>query len=156
MEAPFTEAACTTARAQWWVPSDSRQISTGIFGRDSAARSRQPDGSMSHQPAATRYDNPAFYRPCGRSGLKLPLLSLGLWHNFGADGCGSSPTRAPSPISGRPAFAPALQYTRHGHCTQPSMSRMSAKSVWPFMTKGSTSIVAGNSARAVCQLRPVT
>lgn len=23
------------------------------------------------------------YRPCGRSGLKLPLLSLGLWHNFG-------------------------------------------------------------------------
>jgi len=23
------------------------------------------------------------YRSCGRSGLKLPLLSLGLWHNFG-------------------------------------------------------------------------
>jgi L-glyceraldehyde 3-phosphate reductase len=23
------------------------------------------------------------YRPCGRSGLKLPVLSLGLWHNFG-------------------------------------------------------------------------
>jgi L-glyceraldehyde 3-phosphate reductase len=23
------------------------------------------------------------YRPCGRSGLKLPLVSLGLWHNFG-------------------------------------------------------------------------
>jgi L-glyceraldehyde 3-phosphate reductase len=23
------------------------------------------------------------YRPCGRSGLKLPRLSLGLWHNFG-------------------------------------------------------------------------
>jgi L-glyceraldehyde 3-phosphate reductase len=39
---------------------------------------------MSHQPASTRYDNPALYRPCGRSGLKLPLLSLGLWHNFGA------------------------------------------------------------------------
>ncbi|HUJ44546.1 MAG TPA: aldo/keto reductase [Opitutaceae bacterium] len=39
---------------------------------------------MPHQPAATRYDNPALYRPCGRSGLRLPLLSLGLWHNFGA------------------------------------------------------------------------
>jgi L-glyceraldehyde 3-phosphate reductase len=39
---------------------------------------------MSHQPAATRYDNSALYRTCGRSGLKLPLLSLGLWHNFGA------------------------------------------------------------------------
>ena len=25
------------------------------------------------------------YRRCGRSGLKLPVLSLGCWHNFGAD-----------------------------------------------------------------------
>jgi len=39
---------------------------------------------MSHQAAPTRYDNPALYRACGRSGLKLPRLSLGLWHNFGA------------------------------------------------------------------------
>ncbi len=39
---------------------------------------------MSHQPAPNRYDNPALYRACGRSGLKLPRLSLGLWHNFGA------------------------------------------------------------------------
>ncbi len=23
------------------------------------------------------------YRRCGRSGLRLPLVSLGLWHNFG-------------------------------------------------------------------------
>ena len=38
---------------------------------------------MPHQPAPSRYDQPAFYRRCGRSGLKLPLLSLGLWHNFG-------------------------------------------------------------------------
>jgi len=36
-----------------------------------------------HVPAATRYDNPSLYRACGRSGLKLPRLSLGLWHNFG-------------------------------------------------------------------------
>jgi L-glyceraldehyde 3-phosphate reductase len=34
-------------------------------------------------PSPTRYDNPSFYRRCGRSGLKLPMLSLGLWHNFG-------------------------------------------------------------------------
>jgi L-glyceraldehyde 3-phosphate reductase len=40
---------------------------------------------MSHQPASSRYDNSALYRRCGRSGLKLPLLSLGLWHNFGAN-----------------------------------------------------------------------
>ena len=35
-------------------------------------------------PAATRYDDMA-YRRSGRSGLKLPAVSLGLWHNFGDD-----------------------------------------------------------------------
>jgi L-glyceraldehyde 3-phosphate reductase len=39
---------------------------------------------MSHTPASTRYSNPGLYRTCGRSGLKLPALSLGLWHNFGS------------------------------------------------------------------------
>lgn len=34
-------------------------------------------------PNPSRYDTPTFYRRCGRSGLKLPLISLGLWHNFG-------------------------------------------------------------------------
>ena len=35
-------------------------------------------------PASSRYDQ-MVYRQCGRSGLKLPALSLGLWHNFGHD-----------------------------------------------------------------------
>ncbi len=35
-----------------------------------------------HLPAPTRYDTLP-YRACGASGLKLPALSLGLWHNFG-------------------------------------------------------------------------
>ena len=26
------------------------------------------------------------YRRCGNSGLKLPVVSLGLWHNFGDTG----------------------------------------------------------------------
>lgn len=39
---------------------------------------------MSHSPSAARYENTALYRRCGRSGLKLPAISLGLWHNFGA------------------------------------------------------------------------
>ena len=30
----------------------------------------------------TRYEDMEYNR-CGRSGLKLPALSLGLWHNFG-------------------------------------------------------------------------
>jgi L-glyceraldehyde 3-phosphate reductase len=33
-------------------------------------------------PAPTRYQGMT-YRRCGRSGLKLPAVSLGLWHNFG-------------------------------------------------------------------------
>jgi L-glyceraldehyde 3-phosphate reductase len=39
---------------------------------------------MSYQPRPDRYDTMQ-YRRCGRSGLDLPLLSLGLWHNFGED-----------------------------------------------------------------------
>ncbi|MEI8292373.1 MAG: aldo/keto reductase [bacterium] len=38
---------------------------------------------MNHIPASTRYDQMP-YRRCGRSGLLLPALSLGLWHNFGS------------------------------------------------------------------------
>jgi L-glyceraldehyde 3-phosphate reductase len=37
-----------------------------------------------YQAAANRYDQMQ-YRRCGKSGLKLPVLSLGLWHNFGND-----------------------------------------------------------------------
>ena len=32
-----------------------------------------------------RYDEMKYYR-CGNSGLKLPAVSLGLWHNFGSNG----------------------------------------------------------------------
>lgn len=39
---------------------------------------------MTYVPAADRYDR-MIYRRCGRSGLKLPAVSLGLWHNFGED-----------------------------------------------------------------------
>src|SRR5436190_11131049 len=38
---------------------------------------------MSHQPASDRYERMR-YRHSGRSGLQLPLLSLGLWQNFGS------------------------------------------------------------------------
>ena len=37
-----------------------------------------------YAPAPGRYDTMTYNR-CGRSGLKLPALSLGLWHNFGDD-----------------------------------------------------------------------
>ena len=35
-------------------------------------------------PSSVRYDTMP-YRRCGRSGLLLPAISLGLWHNFGDD-----------------------------------------------------------------------
>jgi L-glyceraldehyde 3-phosphate reductase len=37
---------------------------------------------MAYQPSAQRYDKMQ-YRRCGKSGIKLPAISLGLWHNFG-------------------------------------------------------------------------
>jgi len=37
---------------------------------------------MTYLASSTRYETMQ-YRNCGRSGLKLPLLSLGMWHNFG-------------------------------------------------------------------------
>ena len=40
--------------------------------------------TSSYLPAADRYGSMS-YRRCGRSGLMLPAVSLGLWHNFGDD-----------------------------------------------------------------------
>ena len=40
------------------------------------------EDKLSYLPAATRYDK-MIYNRTGRSGLKLPAISLGLWHNFG-------------------------------------------------------------------------
>ncbi len=37
-----------------------------------------------YRPAQDRYDRMQ-YRRCGRSGVRLPAISLGLWHNFGGD-----------------------------------------------------------------------
>ncbi|OOC53375.1 MULTISPECIES: L-glyceraldehyde 3-phosphate reductase [Nocardiopsis] len=39
---------------------------------------------MTYVAAPTRYETMP-YRRCGRNGLRLPALSLGLWHNFGHD-----------------------------------------------------------------------
>ena len=37
---------------------------------------------MGYQPDKNRYRTME-YRRCGQSGLRLPAISLGLWHNFG-------------------------------------------------------------------------
>ena len=38
---------------------------------------------MNYTPDPDRYDGRMPYRRCGKSGLKLPAISLGFWHNFG-------------------------------------------------------------------------
>ena len=40
------------------------------------------EDDMKKFPAENRYDS-MIYNRCGHSGLKLPAISLGLWHNFG-------------------------------------------------------------------------
>ncbi len=37
-----------------------------------------------HSASPDRYANPAFQARCGRSGLHLPRVALGPWHNFGS------------------------------------------------------------------------
>jgi L-glyceraldehyde 3-phosphate reductase len=44
----------------------------------------RPQQTPRYTPADDRYERMA-YRYCGRAGLKLPAISLGLWHNFGGD-----------------------------------------------------------------------
>ena len=54
---------------------------------ESAPRGADPSSwrrIMDWHPADNRYDTMTYNR-CGRSGLKLPAISLGLWHNFGGD-----------------------------------------------------------------------
>ena len=46
--------------------------------------------------APDRYDAMT-YRRCGRTGLRLPAISLGLWHNFGDDTPAGDPARDPAP-----------------------------------------------------------
>src|SRR3954447_5809645 len=54
-------------------------------GRQATTGGRRASSSpMPYAAAENRYEQLP-YRRCGRSGLKLPVVSLGLWHNFGAD-----------------------------------------------------------------------
>jgi L-glyceraldehyde 3-phosphate reductase len=43
---------------------------------------RNKKHQMTYLPSPNRYDKMQ-YRRCGKSGIKLPAISLGLWHNFG-------------------------------------------------------------------------
>ena len=62
------------------------QLKTGSAGIDSLCAfmghpKKRRDMRM-YIASETRYDQMQ-YRRCGNSGIRLPILSLGLWHNFG-------------------------------------------------------------------------
>src|SRR5579862_5807356 len=45
------------------------------------------EDSTPYKPADSRYTNtPGWFRRCGHSGLQLPVISIGCWHNFGDPG----------------------------------------------------------------------
>ena len=75
---------------------------------ESRPRRRVP--VMTYVPSPGRYDAMT-YRRCGRSGLQLPAVSLGLWHNFGHDKplAGSAGDRAPGVRPRRHALRPREQ-----------------------------------------------
>ncbi len=62
------------------VPGVPGRGPTLTGGPDACKHAAMP----TYVPAAERYDS-MVYRRTGRSGLKLPAVSLGLWHNFGDD-----------------------------------------------------------------------
>jgi L-glyceraldehyde 3-phosphate reductase len=78
------------ARSPGTVGIDSFRIDAASAPSDASGprRSGKADGatvpSVGYRAAADRYDTME-YRRCGRSGLQLPAVSLGLWQNFGAD-----------------------------------------------------------------------
>ena len=88
-----------------------RPAALGVRGRESPAETKEVTEPMyvARTKIATRQ---MIYRRCGRSGLKLPAISLGLWHNFGGDTphehqAGDLPARrstTASPISTSPTI----------------------------------------------------
>jgi L-glyceraldehyde 3-phosphate reductase len=53
-----------------------------LYHNDDGYTIKGTGGVMAYTAKENRYDDMK-YRRCGRSGLRLPEISLGLWHNFG-------------------------------------------------------------------------
>ena len=77
---------------------------------------------MSYQASESRYASMQ-YRRCGKSGLELPAISLGLWHNFGgvdvfetAAPCCCAPSTSGSPTSTWPTTTARRRVRPRRHC----------------------------------------
>jgi L-glyceraldehyde 3-phosphate reductase len=104
---------------------------------------------MTWHPADTRYDRMVYNR-CGRSGLMLPAISLGLWHTFGED-VAHDRKRAiirravdlgithfdlannygPPPGSAEAAFGEILRTDLRGHRDELVISSKAGYRMWP-------------------------
>jgi L-glyceraldehyde 3-phosphate reductase len=104
---------------------------------------------MSYKPVSTRYDAME-YRRCGRSGLLLPAVSLGLWHNFGGvdtlENCRNilhlafdagithfdlANNYGPPPGSAEENFGRILKQDFHGYRDQLIISTKAGYYMWP-------------------------
>lgn len=104
---------------------------------------------MSYKPVSTRYDAME-YRRCGRSGLLLPAVSLGLWHNFGGvdtlENCRKilhlafdsgithfdlANNYGPPPGSAEENFGRILKQDFHGYRDQMIISTKAGYYMWP-------------------------
>ena len=113
-----------------------------------------------YKAAAGRYRAGMPYRRTGRSGLKLPAISLGLWQNFGDDRPERDPARDPAPRLRprrhalrpgqqlRPALRPAPRAT--SAATSPTTSRPTATS-WSSPPRPATTCGPGPTARAAAR-----
>jgi L-glyceraldehyde 3-phosphate reductase len=81
-------------------------------------------------PSDDRYTK-MFYRRCGKSGLKLPAISLGLWHNFGH----ITPFETQQQIL-RTAFDNGITHFDLQTTTGRRMARRSAISVFTWIATG--------------------
>jgi L-glyceraldehyde 3-phosphate reductase len=102
-----------------------------------------------YRPLDARYDS-MIYERCGRSGLKLPAISLGLWHNFGGvdrfENSRAMVLRAfdlgvthidlannygPPPGSAEETFGRILQHDLTGHRDELIISTKAGYLMWP-------------------------
>jgi L-glyceraldehyde 3-phosphate reductase len=70
------------AQARPKAAREAANAPAGLLGRREVGGRTCKDVSMTYLAAADRYDSMT-YRRVGRSGIRLPLISLGLWQNFG-------------------------------------------------------------------------
>ena len=104
---------------------------------------------MPYTPSESRYDSMQYIR-CGKSGLKLPAVSLGLWHNFGEvdsmDNCRAMVQRAfdlgithfdlannygPPPGSAEETFGRILATDLAGYRDELVISSKAGWTMWP-------------------------